>query len=377
MHESGLVESLTEFWNSKDLRVRLQQFCQISNLVYPPLKGKINLDFWLLLLACRQWFVFRKKAVDSLAGSNQNVCHLIEDPLVENPVPDFMTYTETVVDSYKQIVFTSGFYIALIAVFLAGTLRPTLFSFGNIIASFTFLWEGSDMFLRPANIILRRWNYLIAYNVIVLVVRSASQIFECILIYEANVEINCKISRLFTIGCVDSYGMMEDIPGISTESSCTVLKTALGLGWDCFSFFCLICQQRIFKSYHFIHIVNNAKAKTILADCGAILIEEQRREKKTAIDVERSALEANIKLKMQRLREIEEISKDGYYHFDRVDIPLMPDKVEEESDYESFDPMPLPEYFGLFYSSGMETVLEITALRKERKRNLRQKVYEI
>lgn len=84
-----------------------------------------------------------------------------------------------------------------------------------------------------------------------------------------------------------------------------------------------------------------------------------------------------------------EIRRGNYSHFVEVvrdiDIPLLPPQEEIDEEYQSYDPMPLTEvfcnaliflfinlisfqYFGLFFSTDIDTVLEITDIRSRRKK---------
>lgn len=62
-------------------------------MAHPPNIQKISYDFMLILLASRQWLAFKRERKgeeqDVLAGSNENVSHLIDDPNQVNPIPDF------------------------------------------------------------------------------------------------------------------------------------------------------------------------------------------------------------------------------------------------------------------------------------------------
>lgn len=62
--------------------------------------------------------------------------------------------------------------------------------------------------------------------------------------------------------------MTEGVPNLTTNPVCESDYQYLGMELDCLCFFFLIVQQRIFKSFHFFHLVNEAKAQTILADRG-------------------------------------------------------------------------------------------------------------
>lgn len=61
--------------------------------------------------------------------------------------------------------------------------------------------------------------------------------------------------------------MTAGVPNLTAKPVCPSQQT-LGMELDCLCFFFLIVQQRIFKSFHFFHLVNEAKAQTILADRG-------------------------------------------------------------------------------------------------------------
>lgn len=62
--------------------------------------------------------------------------------------------------------------------------------------------------------------------------------------------------------------MTDNIPDVSKTTLCSANTEELGLEWDCLCFFFLLCQQRIFKSFYFFHIVNDVKAHVVLADRG-------------------------------------------------------------------------------------------------------------
>lgn len=67
-------------------------------MAHPPRKEKITLDFVLLLVLSRQWWAFRRERRsgdgNNPEGSNAEVLHLVDNPNIVNPVPDFITYTK-------------------------------------------------------------------------------------------------------------------------------------------------------------------------------------------------------------------------------------------------------------------------------------------
>ncbi|KAH1021022.1 hypothetical protein HUJ04_010595 [Dendroctonus ponderosae] len=75
--------------------------------------------------------------------------------------------------------------------------------------------------------------------------------------------------------------------------------------------------------------------------------------------------------------ELHYIRAGDYRYFDQVDkdidIPLVPPRDIDEEEYDSYDPMPFGEYFGLLLFTNMATVLEVTEIRHRRKTALRNK----
>jgi piezo-type mechanosensitive ion channel component 1/2 len=151
----------------------------------------LMLDFILLLLMCRQLIVFRIEAryensvVTYPGGSNKPVLDDIDQlgtvPF-DNPTHDFIDKIRNYLDILKRLVFVLFFWAALAIVFLTGTSRVNILSIGYIIGSFVFLWQGTDFYLRPIYIIIKWWNYLIAYNVTVVVIKSVIQLFGCLVL---------------------------------------------------------------------------------------------------------------------------------------------------------------------------------------------------
>ncbi|KAF5269329.1 hypothetical protein FQR65_LT02631 [Abscondita terminalis] len=259
-------------------------------------------EFVLFLFVSRQSIVFRTEASNDgrnyAGGSNEPIVEQGEDPDFVIPVPDFVTYCRSYLDLVKRAVFMNWIWFTLAAMFLAGTQRVSLFSAGYLIGAFVFLWQGSDIYLRPMPKIMRNWNRLLLYNVLVIICKSFLQVVGCIFI-EYLSKNACWVIHLFSVGCLKPSGNTEK--GIGSADECQI-NEYVGLAWDgvCFAF--LIFQCRIFRSYYFFHVVNETKATTILASRGADLIEELRRQrilKKS--EGERKILE-KIKIKMERIK---------------------------------------------------------------------------
>ncbi|KAG5675805.1 hypothetical protein PVAND_005679 [Polypedilum vanderplanki] len=269
------------------------------------------LDFILLLMMCRQLIIFRietryeNSVTNYPGGSNQSVLKDIDQlgtvPFI-NPTHDFIDKIRNYLDIIKRFVFVIFFWATLAIVFLTGASRVNLLSLGYIIGSFYFLWLGTDFYLRPIYVILRWWNYLIAYNVTVVVIKTLIQLVGCLLIRQVAKPDNnyyCPIVQLFGITCIcaTKYPDGEELIRV-----CDVPLEDSGLFWDgvCFAF--LILQRRMFSSHYFCHVINEAKASLILASRGNELIEELRK-KEMAQEAEREAqILQKIKMKMDRIK---------------------------------------------------------------------------
>ncbi|XP_076272842.1 piezo-type mechanosensitive ion channel component-like isoform X2 [Rhynchophorus ferrugineus] len=373
--------TLTLYWNANDTMIRVQQFINQMNLVHPPKAKKLIFDFLLLLCMSRQWRAFRLErtwaGADFAGGNNEDVSATIDDPNVANPVPDFVGKTRNSLDVYKYLIFVSWFYVALLSTFFAGTMRPTIYSFGYIIGSFLLLWEGQDMFLRPPRSIIFRWNLLLYYNVFIMLFITLTQIFGCILVFHIENKY-CRIMRLLSLGCVDDLGMFSGIAGLTVNSTCNVDKQRLGVGWDCVCFCFLIIQHRIFKSYYFFHLVRDAKAQAVLADRGAVLIEQFRQTQRQTLDAERKAMISNIDIKLLKIKknrqQIDEIRAGNYAGFDdlerELNIPLIPSKTQiVDADFDPSDPMFFTEFLTMAIQVDASSVLQERRARRRRKRD--------
>lgn len=174
------------------------------------------LDFILLLLMCRQLIVFRIEAryensvVTYPGGSNKSVLNDIDQlgtvPF-DNPTHDFIDKIRNYLDILKRIVFVLFFWAALAIVFLTGTSRVNILSIGYIIGSFLFLWQGTDFYLRPIFVIVSWWNYLIGYNVSVVVIKTMIQLVGCLVLKLDSVNSYCWLIQV----SVDRNFLHEEI----------------------------------------------------------------------------------------------------------------------------------------------------------------------
>lgn len=118
------------------------------------------------------------------AGHNYSVYSDMEKPNFANPVKDYVSHITCWLDIVKRGSMMSLMWITLSIVFLAGTKRTNIFSLGYLIGAFLFLWQGSDFYLRPPRTILKWWNVLIGYNILVILLKSLLQGVGCVMINE-------------------------------------------------------------------------------------------------------------------------------------------------------------------------------------------------
>jgi hypothetical protein len=75
----------------------------------------------------------------------------------------------------------------------------------------------------------------------------------------------CWLVQLLSVSCLSKFGNEAHKAGVIEPAECPVSADQTGLVWDgvCFGF--LLLQRRLFSSYYFARIVDEAKAQTILA----------------------------------------------------------------------------------------------------------------
>ncbi|CAG9862827.1 unnamed protein product [Phyllotreta striolata] len=369
----GLPPSLCiEFpWDNPTQTMKnLQDWAFLLDTYTPPIVEKLVFDFLLLVGVSRQWLVFRiekrYEGQNYAGGSNESIIHNAEEKDFVNPVPDFITYVRSYLDIAKKAVLQSFLWVTLAVVFLAGTSRVNIFSIGYLLFAFLFLWHGSDFYLRPIHKILFYWNRLLGFNVTVILCKCIFQILGCIFPHEISLSY-CWLIQIFGITCVKNFVHHKNLLNLAeddVDNVCSIAKD--GLTWDVICFTLLIFQKRLFNSYNFFHIADDAKATAILASRGAELMEEMRtKTMKDQEETERRVLE-KIREKMERIKanqqKIQESSFSGrpryrshtprthpaavrsgdYYMFDEIendDIDLLP---EEKESIDELDEGPTP-----------------------------------
>lgn len=149
-------------------------------------------DFILLLMIVRQSLVFHieqqylQPGKDFVAGHNYSVFQDMEKPNFVNPVKDYVSHIHSWLDIIKRGSMMSLMWVTLSIMFLAGTKRTNLFSLGYLVGAFIFLWQGSNFYLRPMRTILKWWNMLIGYSVVVIFSKALLQGVGCVLIKDVG-----------------------------------------------------------------------------------------------------------------------------------------------------------------------------------------------
>ncbi|XP_076765205.1 piezo type mechanosensitive ion channel component isoform X3 [Xylocopa sonorina] len=290
---------------SKTLR-GLQEWMYLPDPDFPPNPRKLMCDFVLLMMIARQSLVFQIEqrstatGTEFAAGHNYSVYQNMEKPNFVNPVRDYVSHIHSWLDIIKRGALMSLMWITLSIMFLAGTERTNLFSLGYLIGAFVFLWQGSDFYLRPVKAILRWWNFLIGYNVVVIFSKALLQGMGCVLVNQVEA-LACPLIQLFGITCLRKF--RSSVSGIAADKyDCEVPREDIGMVWDglCFGF--LLLQKRLFRSYYFFHIVDETKAMSILASRGAELLEELHQKRiETQENVEKNVLQ-KLKFKMDKIK---------------------------------------------------------------------------
>ncbi|XP_048267508.1 piezo-type mechanosensitive ion channel component isoform X4 [Bombus terrestris] len=342
---------------SKTLR-GLQEWMYLPDPDFPPNARKLMCDFILLMMVVRQSLVFQIEERSTAtnrefpAGHNYSVYENMEKPNFINPVKDYVSHIHCWLDIIKRGVLISLMWITLSIMFLAGTERTNLFSLGYLIGAFVFLWQGSDFYLRPVKTILKWWNLLIGYNVVVIFSKALLQGVGCVLIEQLQV-LACPLIQLFGITCLRKFrSSVSDI--VLEKLDCEVPQEDIGMVWDglCFGF--LLLQKRLFKSYYFFHIVDETKAMSILASRGAELLEELHQKRiEIQENVEKNVLQ-KLKFKMDKIKANQRkiqgpsyrepqihavaVRSGDYYMFDDLDdddvTDLIPDTESEKKEAE-------------------------------------------
>ncbi|KAL3858640.1 hypothetical protein ACJMK2_008907 [Sinanodonta woodiana] len=328
------------FDTGKEKFQSLVKWFYLPNFQEPPAASKLIADFFQLLFVTLQWRVFWIEPThppdDSNpsdkydGGDNLDIVNEVEAKS-KIPVKDFTKEIKSYLDVLKNFIFVYMFWVTLAIVFIAGTTRTNLFSMGYVIAVFFFMWYGQEFLILPYRVMLRKWNFLIGYCFIVLLLKACLQLPTCVYMQEMINNSACWLIQLLGLTCINPAN-----PHL-TVTNCTIEKDNMGLAWDvtCFTF--LLLQRRIYMSHYFRYVVADLGAQSRLASRGAecinrILIRNVRSRR----EAEGKLLE-KIKQRMKELKEKQQLLKKDYIepeeHYQAIrsgDYYLFEDSEEED-----------------------------------------------
>ncbi|GFQ76286.1 piezo-type mechanosensitive ion channel component [Trichonephila clavata] len=283
----------------------LRDWLFLPNFQHAPSATKVVADFFQLLFACCQLFVFRIETspVAGLyeGGSNKEIDFTRPEP---NPIPDFVTCTKSILDMLKVFIFYAFYWISLAVVFQAGTARINLFAMGYVVSCFYFLWNGNEFYLKSRPALLRMWNILLAYNVTVILLSCLLQLVGCTY-FELLCQKQCWLVQLLGIACQQK---VKDAP--HKVAGCK-FEPDPGLVYDIICFAFLLLQRRLFSSYYFQHVVNEVKAQQVLSSRGAELIHEIQMKEVLEQQANEKEIMERIKKKMDRIRAYQQKIRGG------------------------------------------------------------------
>ncbi|XP_037357549.2 piezo-type mechanosensitive ion channel component 2-like [Talpa occidentalis] len=241
-------------------------------------------DFLLLLAASLQWQVFEdenKLWMRVRAGDNMEISRELrpEDLTQLCPVPNFV-FCRSYLDMVKVAIFRYHFWLVLGLLFLAGTTRINILGAGYLVAFGYFMMQGSHLLLKPVKFILRPWDRLIAYSVLVVAAKTFLSVGACVYL-ETLLVSHCWL--------VHSFGMYCTVRGyhlaLPEDEACEVPEKEAGILWDTVCFAFLLVQRRIFLSYYHLYVVADQVAAKAVAHRGAEIL-EQSQSKALALSAE-------------------------------------------------------------------------------------------
>ncbi|KAK1157641.1 piezo-type mechanosensitive ion channel component 2-like [Acipenser oxyrinchus oxyrinchus] len=266
-------------------------------------------DHMLLLCASLQWQVFEDEnttAVRLLAGDNVEISRSLDPRTLSQyiPVPDFI-HCRSYLDIVKMFVFSYFFWFVLSLIFITGTTRINIFCMGYLISCFYFMLFGGSLLLKPVRHILKLWDLLIGYTVLVIAMKNILSLGACAYLH-ILLKNSCWFIQTFSMVCtIKEY----DVP--SPDDECELPEGEAGIVWDAICFTFLLAQRRVFVSYYFLYIVADLKTSKILTSRGAELFEAKVKKGIAArLELEKKSMEL-LKKQMEKIKMKQRKIEDG------------------------------------------------------------------
>lgn len=131
----------------------------------------------LLCVACQSnVFLIECKQSNTNYPGGKNSCVVNDFALIcagemQHKTHDF-TLPRNWLDILKCAIYFGFFWITLALFLLTGTYNINMFSFGYLIAAFSFCYVGANFNMKPIRSILNWWKLLIIFNLLVILVKS-------------------------------------------------------------------------------------------------------------------------------------------------------------------------------------------------------------
>ncbi|XP_072013632.1 piezo-type mechanosensitive ion channel component 2-like isoform X2 [Amphiura filiformis] len=158
--------------------------------------------------------------------------------------------------------------------------------------------------IKPTATVFKQWNFLLGYNLFVILIKVALQLGVCSYLSELLDAGLCWLIQLLGVVCLQNGFDLSAINDNADGSErCEMPTGEARLVWDVCVFIFLIAQRRVFTSNYFQYIVLDLQEEDRLASKGAELINDLLAARVRNKRKEENAVLEGIKKKMQRIRE--------------------------------------------------------------------------
>ncbi|VEN59623.1 unnamed protein product [Callosobruchus maculatus] len=295
-------ETRTRYWT-----IAQDFWFLVDNYRSPPSRKLIG-ESILLIMASQQMVSFwleiknSRNKIDYDGGSNNYIIHQFEDPDFVNPVVDFTTYTTSYLDVAKRIFFNMSYWGCMWIIFLGSVNRVNIFSIVYLCYVFLYLWHGINIYYKPLTTILKSWNQLIIQNVLIICLKAVLQVPGCFYMPDIPMQY-CGLIGMVGIGCIRNFEYTDYFNKLDEgKTMCRASKQEMSyVVWDAVIFFILMIQRRVFRSYNFFHIINDAKAQHLLSARGALLLDEMHEMRIKEMKDDENRVRDAVKMKLTKL----------------------------------------------------------------------------
>uniref|UniRef100_A0A914VZT2 Piezo-type mechanosensitive ion channel component n=1 Tax=Plectus sambesii TaxID=2011161 RepID=A0A914VZT2_9BILA len=298
-------------WQNWPININIWLYLPDERSITTPSPYLLIGDFFQLLFVWSQMAVFTRDRFYK-GGDNRPVLEIMKEKkknresiYIPAEYTDFISEESSSMAYMKSGVFLYSHWVTLIIVLISGIDGGSIFAFGYLLASFTLLWMGTDLYATKSLArFLHRWRYLVGYNLFVLLVKALYMGAVC----HFGLMIQCWLQKLLSIGC--SPELLRNVVPLNGEGasvfaamgasqnlsetellgspieSCDPKAGLIGsdterwrrfestMIYDIVCFAALLFQMRIFNSWYFQHVVVDYRADRVLGCRGADLTDD-------------------------------------------------------------------------------------------------------